>query len=280
MALIQTQYGIASSKVADQKFSYLSKTKKYFNTARGEWTGANTLRIYTMTTAPLVAYDEGSTTPLSGAGGIVLAQNTYVDYSVSRTLGQSLLINDLLTLQNPAETVAARTAAMLKEQVAPAYDQYNYAQLVLKATNAPLLWTPGNATTNAKNIVQSAVSVLQNARVTMSNVIGFATQDFINDAMNSLTSNSALGYQSIANGALPNIMGIPFEVVAQQDLPGSTRAIVVSKDSVLAPIIVDKVRTNTTPTAFGGTELLFRQVNDLFVLSEKANGIVVINAAP
>lgn len=278
MALGQN-YGINSDSVADQIFTEESSFKRLFNTAKSKWVDASTVRVFTNETSDLVTYDETSLTPLSAVGGKVLHRNNFVDYTVSHNQGQARYVQNLLQEQNPAAKIAEIQKDVLLERAIPAYDAYGYGRLVALATNTPLTWTAGNATLNARHVVLSARTVLRNVRVPMSSLVGICTEDFLMDALVAMGTGSDTGYANQAKGKLPTIGGIPFITVADDDLPGTTKAIIASTQSVIAPVLVSKVRVNNMPDAFDGTELLFHNVDDTFVYTQKANGIVIINAA-
>ena len=278
MALGQN-YGINSDSVADQIFTEESSFKRLFNTAKSKWVDASTVRVFTNETSDLVTYDETSLTPLSAVGGKVLHRNNFVDYTVSHNQGQARYVQNLLQEQNPAAKIAEIQKDVLLERAIPAYDAYGYGRLVALATNTALTWTAGNATLNARHVVLSARTVLRNVRVPMSSLVGICTEDFLMDALVAMGTGSDTGYANQAKGKLPTIGGIPFITVADDDLPGTTKAIIASTQSVIAPVLVSKVRVNNMPDAFDGTELLFHNVDDTFVYTQKANGIVIINAA-
>lgn len=278
MALGQN-YGINSDSVADQIFTEESSFKRLFNTAKSKWVDASTVRVFTNETSALVTYDETSLTPLSAVGGKVLHRNNFVDYTVSHNQGQARYVQNLLQEQNPAAKIAEIQKDVLLERAIPAYDAYGYGRLVALATNTALTWTAGNATLNARHVVLSARTVLRNVRVPMSSLVGICTEDFLMDALVAMGTGSDTGYANQAKGKLPTIGGIPFITVADDDLPGTTKAIIASTQSVIAPVLVSKVRVNNMPDAFDGTELLFHNVDDTFVYTQKANGIVIINAA-
>lgn len=277
MALGQN-YGINADSVADQIFTEESSFKRLFNTAKSKWIDASTVRVYTNETSALVTYDETSLTPLSAVGGKVLHRNNFVDYTVSHNQGQARYVQNLLQEQNPAATIAEIQKNVLLEQAIPAYDQYGYGRLVALATNTPVTWTAGSATLNARNAVMSSRVVLRNKRVPMNTLVGICTEDFLVDALVTMGTASDTGYGNQVKGKMPTIGGIPFITVSDDDLPGTTKAVIASTQSVIAPVLVSKVRVNNTPDAFDGTELLFHNVDDTFVYSQKAGGIVIINA--
>lgn len=270
-------YGINSDSVASQIFTEESNFKRLFNTAKTKWTDAITVRVFTNKTDPLITYDETSLTPLAAAGGKILHKNDYVDYVVSHNQGQARYIQNLLQEANPAAKVAEIQKDMLMEQVIPNYDQYAFGRLVSLALATPLVWTVGDAAGNARNVTLNARVALRNKRVPMNTLVGVCTEDYLMDALLSMGTASDTGYSNQAKGKLPTIGGIPFITVADDDLPGKTKAIIASTKSVIAPVLISKVRVNNTPDAFDGTELLFHNVDDTFVYSQKNVGVIIIN---
>lgn len=272
-------YGINSSKVADQIFSENSVFDKLVPRAAGEFVNANTLRVFTNSTSPLIAYVEGSATPLAATGGTVVQDNDTTDYVIAHSIGQARYIPNLLTTANPAATVANIQNAMLVEQVAPMHDLYAFGRIASLATNPHLTWKKGDAAGNARNIVQAAVTTLRNHKVPLNTLIGVATQDFVFDALNTLGSASDSGFNAQVNNNVATIAGIKFTIVADTVLPTSTAAEIFSTSSIMAPRIINKVRVINDVPGFDGTELLFHYVDDTFVLTNKANGIIIVDIA-
>ena len=275
-------YGVNMSSKADQIFTEQSIAKKLFNTAKTEFVSADTVRVFTNSTDPLVAYDETSLSPLTAAnGGMVLHKNDYVDYKITRNLGQSRMVQDFLQLANPVAKIAEIQNNVILEQEVPAYDKYVYGKIVAGATNAPLIWTPGSTTAGqgARDLVLKARGILRDARVPMSSLKGVCTEAFLMEALVNLNSNSDTGYLNITKGQLPSIGGIPFTTVSQLDMPGTTKAFIASDQSVFAPIILQTAKVNPNVPGFRGAEILISDISDAFVFKNKANGIVVINTA-
>lgn len=272
-------YARKSSAKLDQKFTEGSIFKGFFNERKSEFVGANTVRVFAVATSGLITYDGGLLQPLTAANnGIVLAENTFNDYTITRRVGKSIRQDNALAIMNPAHTAAATQKAFIEEQEIPQYDKYVLSRIIAGATNAPKTWTAGSATLNGKKAVYGALSVLRDASVPLNSLRGFATQDFVSDALDNMPDGDRK-YEDTARGKLPLIGGIAFETVPSSYFPTGTVAAIASNQSVMAPVVLNDAKVITNVPDYNGINILLDDLSDAFVLANKANGIVVINKA-
>ena len=263
------------SKVVDERFEQGSKAKAIVSNAY-EWTGVETLNVYSFPVAPATDYNPEAEDVYGPA--VVLERNVQ-----KMTVGQKKVFNlKVARLDREMDMMATDAGKQLSRQinqvVIPQYDQYVFNTIAGEATKNGNL----NKTTPTKSNAYS---------------LFLQGQEFLGDSMapekgrvcvcsyayfNLLKQDPAFvrygdsSQAMLSKGIIGTVDGVNIMPVASSRLPIGCSAIFTHPYALVAPVKLRDYIIHDNPPGWNGWKIEGLVCYDAFVLNEKADGIYYI----
>lgn len=256
----------------DERFSLSSRTDEYIGNDY-DFTGVNTINIYTIDKTSLVDYNRAGTTDRFGTtsevGDIVQTKVLSKDKGFSRSIdygnaGQQYNVKR-------AQTVLQ---SIWDETMVPTIDKYRITNWVAGAGHT------GAATldkTSVMTAIMTGSATLSNALVPLPNRVLFVKESvYIYCKLSSeIVSIDTLGADSVKNGKVGYLDGMPVVRMPDSYFPTGVNFMIKYKGSTIDPVTLKTLRVQKAPKGYDADVLEGRVIYDSFVLDQKAEGIYV-----
>ena len=239
-----------------------------------DWTGAHTVQIYKIGTAPLNDYQRNytgeETEQLSRYGSLKDLSATTQECVLTKD--RSFIFNiDALDADESALKAETALARELREVVNPERDKYIYNKMATGAGKKPAAIA---AVTYAS--VLAAIEAMDEAEVPDTDRVLIITPAGYSALKSSLDSNSgtALTPEQRRSGVIGYLDGVQVVKVPSSYLPANTGFIMAHPSATVAPVKLDDYGVHDNTPLSSGTIVTGRICYDAFVLDNKKNGIV------
>jgi hypothetical protein len=269
----------ASPKLLE-RFTKESVTEGIFSNEY-DWTGVETVRVYTLDSLPLNDYDRTKVDGSSRFGALTEVGDTYQEMTVK----DDKAFNGVIDKGNNTSQLQIKAAGKIlkmqsREVLIPYADKY---RLKVIANGAGLGTV--NSTALTKTTILEAIfkanAAMSNALIPMNNrVLYIGETASINLKLaDQLIGIDKLGEKSIVNGVCGKINGCQVRIVPDVYLPTGVVFMIVHKGIGCAPKKIETMRVLTDQYIVDGSILQGRMLHDCFVFGTKANGIYVYATA-
>lgn len=239
-----------------------------------DWTGAHTVQIYKIGTAPLNDYQRNytgeETEQLSRYGSLKDLSATTRECVLTKD--RSFIFNiDALDADESALKAETALARELREVVNPERDKYIYNKMATGAGKKPAAIA---AVTYAS--VLAAIEAMDEAEVPDTDRVLIITPAGYSALKSSLDSNSgtALTPEQRRSGVIGYLDGVLVVKVPSSYLPANTGFIMAHPSATVAPVKLDDFGIHDNTPLSSGSIVTGRICYDAFVLDNKKNGIV------
>lgn len=265
----------ASPKLVE-RFAKESVTEGIFSNDY-DWTGVETVRVYTLDSLPLNDYDRTKVDGTSRFGALTEVGDTYQEMTVK----DDKAFNGVIDKGNNTSQLQIKAAGKIlkmqsREVLIPYADKY---RLNVIANGAGLVNI--NATALTKATILEAIfngnAAMSNKLVPMNNRVVYIgeTAAIQLKLADQLVGIDKLGEKSIVNGVCGKIGGAQVRIVPDVYLPTGVTFIIAHKGIGCAPKKIETMRVLTDQYIADGSIVQGRMLHDCFVFGTKANGIYV-----
>ena len=260
-----------SSKV-DERFSQASLTNAAINSDY-DFVGVNAVNVYSIPTVALGDYTMSGSTRYG-------TPTELSDTVQTLTLTQDKAFTFTLDKRNQEDSANAKDAGAalrreVDEVIIPTIDKYRLAAWVTGAGNT----TTAAAVTssNAYSVFLDAQNLLMDDLVPMTNRIAYVSPNFYKCIKldSSFIKASDMAQDMLVNGSVGMVDGVNIVPVPSSYLPATVELLIVHKSAMVSPVKLSEYKTHIDPPGINGTLVEGRIYYDAFVLTNKANGIVV-----
>ena len=258
----------------DEIFSTESK-KSLLTNNDFDWTGAHTVKIYSVTTAAMNDYDRpGTGTNLSRYGPIQALDATTQEMTLTKDRSFTFAIDTLDSDETATQLAGASALArQQREVIVPEVDTYTLDVMCRGAGHKPEAaeLTAGNI----YNRIITANAALDNAEAPDSGRVLVVTPDTLllmkQDSM--ITMNSDIGAELRKQGVVSVLDGLYVMKVPVNRLPKNFGFMVCHPCATVAPTKLEEYLVHKNPPFINGDLVEGRIVYDAFVLENKAKAI-------
>ena len=262
-----TQY----SPLVDEKFAVESK-KSLVTNNNYKWTGAKTIKIYSVSTTAMNDYSRNSGTHRYGTPADLNASTD--EYTLKKDRSFTFVI-DKLDSEETGGALAAGTALerQIREVVIPEVDTYTYGVMCAGAgTKAEAIeLTPDNIYEE----ITKANIVLDNAGVPETERVLIVTPEvyLLMKHCKDITMETDIGNDLRIRGVISNIDGLHVCKIPADRLPSDFGFMIAHKVATAAPLKLEAYKMHQDPPGYSGDLVEGRICYDAFVLKNKAKAI-------
>lgn len=259
----------------DELFSTESK-KALLTNSDFDWTGAHTIKVYSVTTAGMNDYnrsgaDDGNWSRYGTVEGL---DATTHEFTIRKDRSFTFAIDRLDTDETKQQLQAASALArQLREVVVPEVDTWVYNQM---CGNAGLTATP--ATLTADNIYTAIIAgnnEMDNAEVPETNRSLIVTPDvyLLMKQCRDIVLETDIGNELRLQGVISNLDGLNILKIPAGRLPDDFGFMIVHPVATVAPVKLETYKVHQDPPGISGSLVEGRINYDAFVLENKANAL-------
>lgn len=266
-----------SSKIAE-KFTKESFIGSDVNSSY-DWSGVDTINIYTPVTVAAGNYDRTNVSSSTGAfarfGATTEMQDTIQTLKLTQDKGFSVSIDkgnlkEQMEVKKPMEMLGLQ----IREQITPMVDKYALSKWAESAGTKATITEPTDGNELVDEILIGCAELDNNLVPSDSRVcyIGRTLSTLLVTAgyVNALEK---IGTPALERGYIGNILGLKIKWVPDSYLPENTKFLITYKDSVLLPKTISTARVLTEVPGLDGALLEGRYRYDAFVLAAKNKGV-------
>ena len=262
------------SPYVDEIFKAESK-KSLLTNDDFEWTGAHTIKVYKIGTAPMNDYDRAGTGEnASRYGKITDLEATTQTMLVTKDRSFTFVIDKLDSNETGGALEAATALArQLREVVIPEVDAYTYGKMCEGAGTKPAAKTLDS--TNIYNEIISATTVLDDNEVNESGrvlLVVPAVYQMMKDS-EKIVLNTNIGDDLRQHGVISNLDGMNVVKVSSKRVPKNFGFMVAHPCATVTPTKLADYRTHQDPPGISGTLTEGRISYDAHVLDNKKMAI-------
>ena len=254
------------------------------------WTGAHTIKLYKITTAPMNDYDspgenvgtviegeseEPSTVILSRYGAIASLDATTEELTLTKDRSFTFAIDKLDADETQQQLSGATALArQQREVVIPEVDTYVYGVMAAKAGTKPAAVTL--TSTNIYTEIIKANTVMDDAEVPDDGSRCIVVTPAVLELMkqcDDITLNSDIGADLRLRGVVAEMDGLHLVKVPKKRLPANFGFMVAHPCATVAPTKLEEYKVHTDPPFISGDLVEGRIVYDAFVLDNKKMAI-------
>ena len=265
----------------DEMFSTESK-KALLTNQNFDWNGANTVKVYKISTGQMNDYDRAGTgANASRYGAIENLDATTESMRVKKDRSFTFVI-DKLDSNETGGTLEAATALarQLREVTIPEVDQYVYKVMAENAGNKPAAGTL-SADTIYEEIVNATV-VLDDAEVPENGRVLLVVPGVYKLMKESkeIVLNTNIGEDMRLKGVISNLDGMNVIKVPSNRMPKNFGFMVAHPVATVAPTKLADYKIHQDPPGISGSLIEGRIVYDAFVLDNKKKAIYYMENKP
>lgn len=262
------------SPYVDEIFKAESK-KSLLTNDDFDWTGAHTIKVYKIGTAPMNDYDRAGTGEnASRYGKITDLEATIQTMLVTKDRSFTFVIDKLDSNETGGALEAATALArQLREVVIPEVDAYTYGKMCEGAGTKPAAKTLDS--TNIYNEIISATTVLDDNEVNESGrvlLVVPAVYQMMKDS-EKIVLNTNIGDDLRQHGVISNLDGMNVVKVSSKRVPKNFGFMVAHPCATVTPTKLADYRTHQDPPGISGTLTEGRISYDAHVLDNKKMAI-------
>lgn len=240
-----------------------------------DWTGAHTIKVYKIGTAPMNDYDRAGTGEnASRYGKITDLEATTQTMLVTKDRSFTFVIDKLDSNETGGALEAATALArQLREVVIPEVDAYTYGKMCEGAGTKPAAKTLDS--TNIYNEIISATTVLDDNEVNEAGrvlLVVPAVYQMMKDS-EKIVLNTNIGDDLRQHGVISNLDGMNVVKVSSKRVPKNFGFMVAHPCATVAPTKLADYRTHQDPPGISGTLTEGRISYDAHVLDNKKMAI-------
>lgn len=263
-----------SPKVSE-RFKLLSLTNAGVNQDY-EWTGVQTVAVYSFPTVALGNYDRTAAANRFGAPAEL--QDTVQEMTVSQDKAFTFVVDKGNSIQSGGARNANKAMSrQVDEVIIPTVDTY---RLGVMATAAVAAGGTATAVISAINAYMQFLKVTEyfgDNKVPMTNRIAWVKPSFYSFLKldNSFIKNSDLGQGMLIKGQVGEVDGIKIVMTPTSYFPANTEFVVAHKSVVCAPEVLRTMRILNDAQGYDGAVVEGRIIYDAFVDTSKNKGVYV-----
>lgn len=240
-----------------------------------DWTGAHTIKVYKIGTAPMNDYDRAGTGEnASRYEKITDLEATTQTMLVTKDRSFTFVIDKLDSNETGGALEAATALArQLREVVIPEVDEYTYRKMCEGAGTKPAAKTLDS--TNIYNEIISATTVLDDNEVNEAGrvlLVVPAVYQMMKDS-EKIVLNTNIGDDLRQHGVISNLDGMNVVKVSSKRVPKNFGFMVAHPCATVAPTKLADYRTHQDPPGISGTLTEGRISYDAHVLDNKKMAI-------
>lgn len=240
-----------------------------------DWTGAHTIKVYKIGTAPMNDYDRAGTGEnASRYGKITDLEATTQTMLVTKDRSFTFVIDKLDSNETGGALEAATALArQLREVVIPEVDEYTYGKMCEGAGTKPAAKTLDSS--NIYNEIISATTVLDDNEVNEAGrvlLVVPAVYQMMKDS-EKIVLNTNIGDDLRQHGVISNLDGMSVIKVSSKRVPKNFGFMVAHPCATVAPTKLADYRTHQDPPGISGTLTEGRISYDTHVLDNKKMAI-------
>lgn len=277
------------SKVVDERFTRESQvTPGLGNAYKTEFTGVDTVRVYSIPTVPLQNYNRNGNVNVSGGAffryGIPqdLTRNVQ-ELKITQDKSFTFIIDQGDKIQSMMVSDAGKALSReINEQVIPNFDCYCFSTWAAAATAIGHVDTTQATKSNVYELFLKANEALGNANVPDAGRIAYCSYGFAN----LLKQDPAFmrygdkSQEMLIKGTIGEVDGTRIVKVPASRLPAGAAMIMVHPIASVAPEQLKDYRIHDNPPGINGWLVEGRQIFDCFVLDNKAKALYYIGSQP
>jgi hypothetical protein len=255
-------------KAIDQVFALGSLTKVGF-AGKFDFTGSDTVKVYTLTTQALTDY---SRTGADRYGTPDEVQDTVATYTLSKDRSFSSTIDKGNYIQgNLVKTTGAYIKAEMNEQVIPELDTYNMTVLTATAVSASQDVTTVVTASNAFETLMDAGIALDEAKIPANGRICFVTPTYhkflrLDD---DFIKTSDMSQKIMIKGMVGEADNAKIIKVPSIYFPANTNFILTHPKANVNPQQLSELKTHKDPPGLSGALIEGRYIYDAFSFAQK-----------
>ena len=258
----------------DEMFKAESK-KSLLTNDDFDWTGAHTIKVYKIGTAPMNDYDRAGTGEnISRYGEIKDLTATTQTMLVEKDRSFTFVI-DKLDSNETGGTLEAATALarQLREVVIPEVDAYTYGKMCAGAGTKPAAIELSS--TNIYNEIIKSTTVLDDNEVNEAGRVLLVVPEVYQLMKDSdkIVLNTSIGDDLRRNGVISNLDGMNVIKVSSKRVPKNFGFMIAHPCATVAPTKLADYRTHQDPPGISGTLTEGRISYDAHVLDNKKMAI-------
>lgn len=259
----------------DEQFKAESKKALLTNTDY-DWTGARSIKLYKVTTAPMNDYnrsgkDNGNWSRYGAVAGL---DATTEELTLKKDRSFTFAIDQLDEDETKSQLAAASALArQTREVVIPEVDSYTYGVMAAYAGTKPeaLVLT-------AENIYDEILKgsqALDDAEVTESGRILVVTPATyaVMKRCKDITMETNVGNELRLKGVIGILDGMTVQKIPANRLPAGFGFMIAHPCATVAPVKLESYKTHKDPPGISGSLVEGRIVYDAFVLDNKTKAI-------
>lgn len=240
-----------------------------------DWTGAHTIKVYKIGTAPMNDYDRAGTGEnASRYGKITDLEATTQTMLVMKDRSFTFVIDKLDSNETGGALEAATALArQVREVVIPEVDAYTYGKMCAGAGTKPAAIELTAA--NIYNEIIKATTVLDNNEVNETGRVLLVVPEVYQLMKDSdkIVLNTNIGNDLRRNGVISNLDGMNVVKVSSKRVPKNFGFMVAHPCATVAPTKLADYRTHQDPPGISGTLTEGRISYDAHVLDNKKMAI-------
>ena len=258
----------------DEMFTTESK-KSILTNNDFQWTGAHTVKIYKVNTAPMTDYDRAGTRANSSRYGVVSSIDaTTEEFTLKKDRSFTFAIDKLDANETEQQiTGASALARQQREVIIPEIDSYVYRVMCENAGIKPtaLVLTADNICGE----IFKANTALDNAEVPETNRVIVVTPDtyLLLKQSGDIFLNTDIAEDMRLKGVVAQLDGAKIIKVPANRLPKEFGFMIAHPVATVAPTKLEDYRIHEDPPGISGSLVEGRICYDAFVLENKKNAI-------
>ena len=238
-----------------------------------EWSGVNTVNVYTVPTTALVDY---TISGLARYGTPTEQSTTIQTMVVAKDRAYSITIDKKTIQDTPLATLAGKTLAIQTDEVIiPEIDVYRLAAMSAAAITNTATQTLAITAANAYSSFLKGTEWLGDKKVPLNGRICFCTYAFYSfiklDPSFMLASEIAMDKR--INGQMGEVDGVKIVPVPSTYMPATVAFIIAHPSATVSVKKLEDYKTHDNPPGVNGALLEGRIRYDCFVLTTKIDGL-------
>ena len=249
-----------------------------------DWTGAHTVKVYKITTAPMNDYDRlgtGSGTTGSRYGSVTSLGAVTEEMTLKKDRSFTFAIDKLDTDETAQQLAGANALArQQREVVIPEVDKYVYGVMCTGAGHKPAA-----TSLTAENIyteILKASRALDDAEVPETSRVLLVTPAtyLLMKQCKDITMETEMGNDMRLKGVVSNLDGASVVKVPASRLPENFGFLLAHPSATVAPVKLDDYKVHRDPPGISGSLVEGRICYDAFVLENKKNALYYQEITP
>ena len=241
------------------------------------WTGAHTIKVYKISTAPMNDYDRsgtGSGATGSRYGSVSSLNATTEEFTLTKDRSFTFAIDKLDNDETLAQLAGASALArQQREIIIPEVDKYIYSVMTTKAGTKP-----GAVALTAENIytkIIEANQALDDAEVFEANRVLVVTPAIylLLKQCKDITMETDIGNDMRLKGVVSMLDGLTVVKVPASRLPAKFGFMIAHPCATVAPVKLEDYKIHQDPPGISGDLVEGRICYDAFVLDNKKKAI-------